>query len=64
LRENQQYIRSQIEEKQSSPNYGQAGSIKAIMNEDEMRYNKEILEQAKIIKARQEKLQKDMLNSQ
>ena len=44
LRENQRFIQGQIHEKAASPNNRQTGMGKVLMNEDEIRFNREILE--------------------
>jgi hypothetical protein len=53
LREVQRFVRGQIEERHESPPNRQAGAVKVLMNEDEIRFNSEILEQARLIKLRQ-----------
>jgi hypothetical protein len=44
LKDNQHFLRSQMKDKESSP-AAVAWKAKAIMNGDEIRYNKDIIEQ-------------------
>ena len=53
MREVQRFVRGQIEERHESPPNRQDGAVKVLMNEDEIRFNREILEQARLIKLRQ-----------
>jgi hypothetical protein len=43
LKDNQSFLRSQMKDKESSP-AAVAWKTKAVMNEDEVRYNKDIFE--------------------